>query len=129
MGCRNSKVVDANAKADPLMVPGKERKCRDIFWVLLFIAYLIGMVMVFMAGYQNGDAARLLYAIDSEGNQCGGKDSICYGGKPCGKNAVYPRVDKDFAAAIQVSGRSFFHQQKENLANHSCVPLFFVCLG
>jgi len=101
MGCGSSKVVDPNAKVDPLMKSSKERKCRDVLWIAIFVAYLVGMVVVFLTGWKYGDASRLVFAVDSDGNQCGGKDSVCYNGEACGPFAVYPHVDKDIAAAMR----------------------------
>jgi len=101
MGCRQSKVVAENEKAKPVLVSYEDRKCRDVFWLILFIAYWVGMGMVAILAFQNGDAARLLYGVDSHGNQCGGVDSKCVGNKKCGKFITYPKVDEDFARAAQ----------------------------
>lgn len=101
MGCINSKVNDVGEKSKPAMVPNKERKCRDVFWLLLFIAYWVGMVIVAISAVQYGDAARLLYAVDAHGNQCGGVDSVCVNNDTCGKYIVYPRIDKDLLAAME----------------------------
>jgi choline transporter-like protein 2/4/5 len=123
MGCNNSKVADpAAGKGGPVLIAAKDRKCRDVLWVLLFTAYMVGMGAVAVLGLKNGDPARLLYALDAAGKQCGGKDSVCYDGKPCGQYAVFPRVDKDFAQAF--AGGGF------NVADPTAwikIPFFSVC--
>lgn len=118
MGCRNSKVVDVNVPAKPVMVAWEDRKCRDVFWLLLFVAYWVGMVMVAMTGFSYGDVSRLLFAMDAHGNQCGGVDSECLAGKECGKFITYPRVDKDYIQAAH-----------NGITNPLEIPFFGLCVS
>jgi len=53
----------------------EKRKCRDTAFLLLFIAFLVGMVVNSSFGFNRGDPHRLLYGLDYKGNVCGNKDS------------------------------------------------------
>ena len=49
----------------------KERKCTDVFCLVLFILYLGAMAACSIYGISLGGAERLLYGMDSYGNICG----------------------------------------------------------
>jgi hypothetical protein len=44
--------------------PIQNRKCRDVFFLLLFIAYLIGMFIITWKAVQTGDINRYLFIIE-----------------------------------------------------------------
>ncbi|GAM18465.1 hypothetical protein SAMD00019534_016400, partial [Acytostelium subglobosum LB1] len=48
-----------------------KRKCHDCFFLLLFIAFWAGMIIVAVYGLREGDPKRLLYGTDYQGNTCG----------------------------------------------------------
>lgn len=48
-----------------------KRRITDITFLLVFIAFWVGMIIVAARGFANGDPARLLYFIDYNGNRCG----------------------------------------------------------
>ncbi|KXS20695.1 DUF580-domain-containing protein [Gonapodya prolifera JEL478] len=48
-----------------------KRHCTDVFWLLLFIAYWAGMLVVANMAVKAGDPNRLLFGYDAEGNLCG----------------------------------------------------------
>ncbi|KAJ3340207.1 hypothetical protein HDU93_007297 [Gonapodya sp. JEL0774] len=52
-------------------VQKKGRRCQDIFWLLLFILFIGGMVAIGIVAIQKGDLNRLRYGYDSAGNLCG----------------------------------------------------------
>ncbi|KAJ3444975.1 ctl-like protein [Anaeramoeba flamelloides] len=52
-------------------VPVQDRKCKDIFWLFLFILFWIGMVIVAIFGFVQGEPKRLYYPSDYRGNVCG----------------------------------------------------------
>ncbi|CAB3980840.1 Hypothetical predicted protein [Paramuricea clavata] len=51
--------------------PVKDRSCTDIPCCLIFTLYLIGMVIVGIIAFKEGDLDRLIYPKDSKGNTCG----------------------------------------------------------
>ncbi|KAJ3447974.1 choline transporter-like (slc family 44) [Anaeramoeba flamelloides] len=51
--------------------PIDERKCRDIFWLILFCAFWIGMIVVASIGFSRGEPKRLYYPTDWKGSICG----------------------------------------------------------
>ena len=115
-------MMDPNAQVPPLMKSYSERKCRDVIWIVLFVAYWIGMVGVTIVSMKSGDPARLLYGVDSEGNQCGGTGSECFEGQECGKVIAYPRIDKDIANAV-LNGVDI-----SNPTSLLSIPFYSVCL-
>ena len=83
-----AKVADeeAQAAADKVELGGTgmvaERKCRDILFLLLFIGFLVGMVVIGVMAFQKGDYAELMYGSDSYGNVCGKKNNWAGTGGP-----------------------------------------------
>ncbi len=51
--------------------PVNNRRCHDIFFSILFVAFWVGMFMIAGFAVKNGDVNRLRYGIDSDGNLCG----------------------------------------------------------
>ncbi|XP_046845307.1 choline transporter-like protein 4 isoform X2 [Xenia sp. Carnegie-2017] len=51
--------------------PIKNRSCTDIPCCLLFTLYLVGMVIVGIIAFKEGDLDRLIYPTDSNGKTCG----------------------------------------------------------
>ena len=49
----------------------EERKCRDLLFLLLFIAFWGGLIAVASIGWQKGNPKVLLYGVDYAGNVCG----------------------------------------------------------
>ena len=49
----------------------EDRKYRDIFWLILFIAFWCGMVVIGIIGATRGEPRALLYGLDYRGNFCG----------------------------------------------------------
>lgn len=58
-----------------------ERSCQDCFFLLLFIAFWIGMIIVAITASRVGQPDRLLYGTDYIGNLCG-VDNIAAGKVP-----------------------------------------------
>ncbi|XP_021343582.1 choline transporter-like protein 1 isoform X1 [Mizuhopecten yessoensis] len=50
--------------------PLKDRQCRDVIFLLIFIAFMCGMAGVAYLGIVKGDPYRLIYGVDSWGNTC-----------------------------------------------------------
>jgi solute carrier family 44 (choline transporter-like protein), member 2/4/5 len=48
----------------------KNRKCTDILFLIAYFAFMIGMVVVGILGFANGDPAALLFGTDYEGEMC-----------------------------------------------------------
>ena len=53
----------------------KERKCTDVFCLVLFVLYIGAMAACSIYGITLGGAERLLYGMDSYGNICGQQNS------------------------------------------------------
>ncbi|XP_031574217.1 choline transporter-like protein 4 isoform X2 [Actinia tenebrosa] len=51
--------------------PIEDRSCTDIICCILFVAYIIGMVVVGIIAFIEGDLDRLLLPTDSQGKVCG----------------------------------------------------------
>lgn len=51
--------------------PIADRSCTDIPCCILFLAYIVGMIIVGIIAFQEGDPDRLLLPTDSHGNTCG----------------------------------------------------------
>lgn len=49
------------------------RKCRDVVFLVIFIAFWVAMIVNSSFGFNKGNPLRLNYALDYEGNLCGGK--------------------------------------------------------
>eukprot|EP00055_Hartaetosiga_balthica_P014379 m.78479 g.78479 ORF g.78479 m.78479 type:complete len:649 (+) comp8579_c0_seq1:48-1994(+) len=61
-------------KLPPSPNMGGNRKCTDVFFLILFILYWIGMAVVGYIALRDGDPLRLLSGTDSFGNRCGEKN-------------------------------------------------------
>eukprot|EP00164_Ancoracysta_twista_P002520 GFYU01003357.1.p1 GENE.GFYU01003357.1~~GFYU01003357.1.p1 ORF type:complete len:675 (+),score=253.52 GFYU01003357.1:344-2368(+) len=55
---------------NPAQSPVK-RECRDVFFLLLFIGFWIGMLVIGAVAFTKGDPARLVHGTDEYGNKCG----------------------------------------------------------
>lgn len=49
------------------------RKCRDITFLIIFIAFWVSMIVNSSFGFNQGNPLRLTYGLDYEGNVCGSK--------------------------------------------------------
>ncbi|KAG0447820.1 hypothetical protein HPP92_028137 [Vanilla planifolia] len=50
-----------------------KRKCRDVFFLVLFIAFCVAMIVNCSFGFNQGNPLRLTYGLDYKGNVCGDK--------------------------------------------------------
>eukprot|EP01107_Rhizomastix_libera_P015212 TRINITY_DN5489_c0_g1_i1.p1 TRINITY_DN5489_c0_g1~~TRINITY_DN5489_c0_g1_i1.p1 ORF type:complete len:703 (+),score=158.50 TRINITY_DN5489_c0_g1_i1:19-2127(+) len=67
--CCETEVHGENAPV--LYGASARRKCRDVFFALLFVAFWVGMGIVAYLAVQNGDLRRLSKGTDMFGNMCG----------------------------------------------------------
>lgn len=51
-----------------------KRECRDIFFCLFFIAFIIGVIIVAYLGLFYGNPNKVLYPYDEDAHQCGRDD-------------------------------------------------------
>ncbi|KAL5994493.1 Choline transporter protein 1 [Asimina triloba] len=51
----------------------QDRKCRDITFLVLFIAFWVAMIVNSSFGFNKGNPLRLIYGLDYKGNVCGNK--------------------------------------------------------
>ncbi|KNC56218.1 uncharacterized protein AMSG_11472, partial [Thecamonas trahens ATCC 50062] len=62
--------------------PTKDRGCTDILFLLLFILFWVGMVVVGSMALDRGQPERLLYGTDSYGNLCSKQNNDVSDGEP-----------------------------------------------
>lgn len=87
----------------------KNRKCTDLLFMLLFLAFWVGMIVIAAVGYKHGQPKRLVYGTDWMGRTCGVKaDSTsavpAYDLRKY-EYLLYPRLAED-VLAIEASGES-----------------------
>jgi len=63
------------------ITPANSRKCRDVFWLMLFIIFWLGMGCIGVFSFIYGDIDKILYGIDSMGNLCGSSSNTWNGTK------------------------------------------------
>ncbi|KAF3976342.1 hypothetical protein CMV_000473 [Castanea mollissima] len=51
------------------------RKCRDIVFLVIFIAFWVAMIVNSSFGFNQGNPLRLTYGLDYKGNVCGDKNA------------------------------------------------------
>eukprot|EP00824_Muranothrix_gubernata_P003088 TRINITY_DN1384_c0_g1_i1.p1 TRINITY_DN1384_c0_g1~~TRINITY_DN1384_c0_g1_i1.p1 ORF type:complete len:658 (+),score=171.35 TRINITY_DN1384_c0_g1_i1:114-2087(+) len=51
-------------------VDSKQRKCRDLLFLFLFLGFWVGMIYVASKGVEEGNPRRLIYPMDAHGNLC-----------------------------------------------------------
>ena len=85
-----------------------KRKCRDVLFLILFLAMWMGMFVIAGVSVGKGEPKKLFYGSDHAGRQCGGKGSVVDGSD--GMKSVdydftkltftaYPQLSKDVKAA------------------------------
>ncbi|XP_042478865.1 choline transporter protein 1 isoform X1 [Macadamia integrifolia] len=62
---------DGNTQTDGII--RHNRKCRDVVFLILFIAFWVAMIVNSSIGFNQGDPLRLTYGLDYKGNVCGDK--------------------------------------------------------
>ena len=65
---------DSNKFKDGDATVKMDRSCTDILCCFVFLAFIIGMVILSVFGFQQGDPMRILTPFDSKGNRCGFKN-------------------------------------------------------
>lgn len=68
-------IVGGRAEYIPSQKIEENRKCRDLIFLLVFIAFWVGMIVNSSFGFNRGDPRRLVYGLDYKGNLCGNKNS------------------------------------------------------
>lgn len=79
----------------------EERKCTDLFCLIVFAIFWLGMIIIGAVGLASGEPKRLIYGTDYQGNACG------VDGRP--KLIVYPRTNEDLLMNMQ-GGQTDFTQ-------------------
>ncbi|KAM7278801.1 hypothetical protein ACFE04_005935 [Oxalis oulophora] len=49
----------------------RNRKCKDVLFLFIFIAFWVSMIVNSSFGFNKGDPSRLIYGLDYKGNVCG----------------------------------------------------------
>jgi hypothetical protein len=97
-------------------------KCTDSFFCILFFLAWMANFVVFYIAYTYGDAERLFFATDYEGNTCGQVDKK---DTPLG---FYPRLPEDALAAMQTANNCVENAQTGDVGSCS-VTLYTVCVA
>ncbi|XP_064606234.1 choline transporter-like protein 1 [Liolophura sinensis] len=87
--------------------PLKNRYCRDIIFLLLFVAYLGFMIYTTAVALHKGDAFRIVYGVDSWGNTCDRPNAVIDGARYSGRDMTGLKYSFYFNPAIfSGSGKS-----------------------
>lgn len=88
--------------------PTQHRVCRDVFFLLLFIAFLGGLGYVFHYAIGKGNPNLLVYGTDSYGNVCNQKNEAIAGAARSGRDTRGLKqlfyFDEDFLERMMTSG-------------------------
>ncbi|KAG0474636.1 hypothetical protein HPP92_014322 [Vanilla planifolia] len=68
-------VSDAGEEPMEGGIIGHNRKCRDVGFLMVFIAFWVAMIVNASFGFNKGNPRRLEYGLDYKGNVCGDKHS------------------------------------------------------
>eukprot|EP00854_Cymbomonas_tetramitiformis_P022377 gene22377-26998_t len=74
--CESDDDEPKKAQGDSTRYIEENRKCRDVLFLLVFIAFWFGMFAVASVAWSEGDPNRLLYGLDYHGNLCGTKNDL-----------------------------------------------------
>jgi choline transporter-like protein 2/4/5 len=75
--------------------PERRHKCTDVAFLVFFLLYWVGMLVIFSMAYKTGDPFRLIYGTNAEGVTCGR-------GNYTGKRLIYyPRLHEDIEDALK----------------------------
>eukprot|EP00054_Salpingoeca_dolichothecata_P014314 m.80628 g.80628 ORF g.80628 m.80628 type:complete len:645 (+) comp20931_c1_seq1:81-2015(+) len=73
LGCCGGNSVQPEGKRqhDPnFKGPIDDRSCTDVLFLLIFIAFWVGMVVIASLAFRDGEPGRIIYGYDSYGNVC-----------------------------------------------------------
>jgi solute carrier family 44 (choline transporter-like protein), member 2/4/5 len=70
----------------------RDRKCTDILWFALFLVFWVGMLVIGILGFQQGDPQKLIYGKNYEEKVCGSNG--------LGKYVHYPRINEDLFGLV-----------------------------
>lgn len=90
-GVFSAKTVDEESNEG--IKPDTDRKCRDVIFIPIFIAFWLGNFIVAAVAVANGEPERLIYGTDYEGTVCGTKSHKDE------KHIFYPRLHEDLLYA------------------------------
>ncbi|XP_023347986.1 choline transporter-like protein 1, partial [Eurytemora carolleeae] len=113
--CCNNKVEDE--EEEELEGPMENRSCTDVIFLILFIAYIIGMIILFGYGVATGDPNRIISGYDVAGDTCGAKNPVLvdvpYSGKDLtGKGLLFI----DLVRTAQIQGDATLSSYLKNLS-------------
>jgi choline transporter-like protein 2/4/5 len=70
------------------------RHCTDVLFLLLFIAFWVGMVVIGIIGFNKGDPRKLVLGVDYKGEVCGMDD----------KNYIYyPQLEEEMGDMLNIA--------------------------
>jgi choline transporter-like protein 2/4/5 len=115
-GKKEKKEHDGNGVA-----PSSHRSCKDLLCTLAFVAFWVGMIIIALVGIAKGDAYKLLYGVDYNGDVCG-KESFSDE-----KLVYFPRMNQDLTDSIS-SGTPPLETKFYGICVKECpTPGKFIC--
>jgi choline transporter-like protein 2/4/5 len=110
--CRGKAIQPDGPKV--LFVPYNKRSCRDVIFLLLWMAFLAGNFFVAYIGFQHGEPQKLIYASDYNGGTCG------LGPLADKKYVYYPRMNEDMLQQIVKEKKQPHEVKFYGLCQESC---------
>ncbi|XP_058211064.1 choline transporter protein 1-like [Rhododendron vialii] len=71
MGAVIGRYPSSDGSAETGGIIKHNRKCRDVVFLVIFIAFWVGMIVNSSFGFNRGNPLRLTYGLDYKGNVCG----------------------------------------------------------
>ena len=91
MACPCSKKVAPEGMDDIV----RDRKCTDLLWLLFFVLFWCGMLVIGVLGLQNGDPRKLVYGKNYNSQVCVSPSKYVY----------YPRINEDMYGIVMSGGQ------------------------
>ncbi|XP_045159516.2 choline transporter-like protein 1 isoform X2 [Mercenaria mercenaria] len=72
--CRSDTKAPSDDDQDEFYGPLEQRECRDVIFLIIFVAFICGIGGVTYIAVKQGNPYRLVYGVDSYGNVCNQKN-------------------------------------------------------
>ena len=104
MACPCSKKVAPEGMDDIV----RDRKCTDLLWLMFFVLFWCGMLVIGVLGLQNGDPRKLVYGKNYNSQVCVSPSKYVY----------YPRINEDMYGIVMSGGQ----------IDYDKIPFYGICL-
>ncbi|PVD23520.1 hypothetical protein C0Q70_16792 [Pomacea canaliculata] len=114
--------------------PTKNRECRDVLALVLFLAFLGGLGYVFWYAVDKGNPCLLIYATDSYGNVCNQKNKAIPGASESGTTKVESvmvcvRMCPNETLSDLSAIKNFYNSYGVSICNYNAAESSFVADG